>query len=88
MSDDRFDKIEAKLDKIDEHLGEYNKQLAIHIAGVQQNRTSIDKMDGELEYVTTHVHEVQGGIKLLKIVGITLSVLAGSLGLLKGLGVI
>ena len=84
----RLDRIESQLEKMNEHLIEYNKQLAIHIEATDLNRKQISKLEEEVDFVNGHVHEVQGGMKLLKIVGIIVAIIGGSLGILKATGVI
>lgn len=85
---ERFDRIETRLDKIDEHLMEYNKQLAVHIEGVVQNRKHIAKLEIDVDEITAHVHEVKGVGKFFKYLGISISLVGGFLGILKILGVL
>ena len=74
---ERFDRIETRLDKIDEHLMEYNKQLAVHIEGVVQNRKHIAKLEIDVDEITAHVHEVKGVGKFFKYLGISISLVGG-----------
>ena len=93
--DKRLDRIEAQLDKMNELLGEYNVQLAIHVEGVVQNRTHISKvemqitkLEKELDKITVHVHEVQGIGKFLKWIAAGTGFVLSVLGVLQLLGVI
>lgn len=61
-SDDRFDKIDNKLDSQGDRLDEYNKQLEIHILGVEVLKKMHKDMDTriqplEKEYISKKILE-------------------------------
>ncbi len=41
----KLDRMDERLDTIDKHLAVYNAELHLHIEGVQQNRTRIEKLE-------------------------------------------
>lgn len=71
----KLDKLDERLDSVDKQLAVYNKQLEIHIEGVNQNRSSINKLDDDIKPVKEHVAKMQGAASLLKITSMALGVL-------------
>lgn len=86
--DDRFLKIDAKLDKICDRLADidksvavYNEQLKLHIEGTVQNRDQLklfrEKVEADLTPVKKHVVFVEVVFKVLGALSLIVGILAG-----------
>lgn len=82
--DDKFQRLEDKLDKVNDRLNDidknvavYNEQLKIHIEGTVQNREQLhlfrQKFDSDFAPVKKHIAMVEGVLKFLGVI----SLLAG-----------
>lgn len=86
--ENRLDRIETQLDKINDHLMQYNAQLTIHIEGTVQNREHIKTLEKMVNDIISHVHEVRGIAKFLKFIGAGIALAATIVGMLDIIGVI
>lgn len=86
--DDRFLKIDDKLDKICDRLADidksvavYNEQLKLHIEGTVQNREQLrlfrEKVEADLTPVKKHVVFVEVVFKALGALSLIVGILAG-----------
>ena len=85
--DEKFQRLENKVDKIaetvssmDKNLAVYNEQLKIHIEGTVQNRDSIKflqtKIETEFKPVNKHINMVEGALKFIGVVSLIVGLIA------------
>lgn len=88
--DEKFQRLENKVDKIsenvssmDKNLAIYNEQLKIHIEGTEQNRESIKflqtKIEAEFKPVNKHINMVEGALKFIGAVAVLVGVVVSIL---------
>lgn len=73
----KLDTLDKRLDKMDVHMAVYNEQLKIHIAGVNDARTDIRRIDRDIEPIKSHVARMEGALKLVGIIAMVVSIGAG-----------
>lgn len=86
--DDRFNRLEAKVDKLDEkvdktneHLAVYNEQLKIHIAGTEDNREQIKQQQAIIVEIREFIASIKASFRTI----ITISKVSASLATVGGL---
>ena len=69
MSNDNFDRLENKLDKIQDSLSNVDKILAVNteslITHIKRTNLLEERLERELKPVTTHVERVNGILKFV-----------------------
>lgn len=75
--DDKLDKVTDRLSDIDKNVAVYNEQLKLHIEGTVQNREQLhlfrQKLESDLAPVKKHIAMIEGVLKFLGVI----SLLAG-----------
>jgi hypothetical protein len=84
FTDDRLDKFEAKLDKLDEHLNSIDKTLIKQEAGLSEHilRTTfaeqrLEHIETDLKPIKVHVTRLQGVMQFIGILSVLISIIAG-----------
>lgn len=83
MDNDRADKLENKMDKIADNISDIKVTLGEqHISLVEHmRRTAI--IESKLEPVITHVHRIQGALKLITVITAIVALIEAVLHLVK-----
>ena len=68
--DDAVKRIEAKLDKVEEHIGSQAVTLARLTVSVEDHVKRTNILESELKPISKHVNMVEGAMKLLGAVAI------------------
>ena len=76
-----------KLSSMDKNLAIYNEQLKVHIEGTIQNRDAIqllnNKIEIEISPIKKHVNMIEGGLKLIGLVGVVVGIIEGFLKIIQ-----
>lgn len=82
--EDRFNRLEEKLDGINERLGNIDqtlvrqeKNLELHMYRTDLNEKAVAKMSTALEPLQRHVGHIEGGLKLLGIISLVSAFIFG-----------
>ena len=88
--DNRFDRLEQKLDKIDSRLDimdqsfvKYNAQLEYHIKRSDNIEDYLTLLEDELKPIQQHVNRVDGALKLLGALAIGIGAILAVLQIFK-----
>lgn len=84
--EDKLDSLDKRLDNVDIKLAVYNEQLIIHIAGVQEAREEIKRVDDDLKPIKKHVAMVEGALKLIGLGATLASLVAGAFSIIHYIG--
>lgn len=74
MQDDRLNRIESKVDKLDDHLGSIDVTLAAQHESLKLHIKRTELLEMQLEPVKKHVATVNGAIKFIGVLAIFASI--------------
>lgn len=60
---DTLDRIESKLDTMQDKVANIDKTLAINTTSLQEHMSRTKLNEARIEIIETHVHQVQGAVK-------------------------
>lgn len=78
MSDDqRFSRLENKLDKLSEKLSSIDKTLVAQHESLKEHIRRTELLEKDMEPIKKHVIMIQGGVKFLAILGTGVGIIGG-----------
>src|SRR5271165_4459521 len=83
MSDERFDRIEKKLDGVAESVVSIDKTLALQHQSLELHIKRSDMLEAQLEPIKKHVAAVNGGLKFLGLLGVLGAIAEGLMSVLE-----
>lgn len=86
MEDNRLERIEQKVDKIDETLQTVNIVLAKQHVVLEEHVRRTNLLEQELKPVKLHVDRVEGVVKFLGLVGVLAAIIEGTVAFLSYVG--
>ena len=82
MDDKRSDRLEAKLDRVANDIGEINKTLAAQHVSLKEHIRRTHILEIKIAPLEKHVHMIGGVLKAVAILGILAGIAEGSVALL------
>ena len=75
----RLDRIESKVDKVDERINFIDRTLAVNTESLIQHMRRTSLIEADIKPIKIHVHRVEGALKLFGLISLLVGIAAGLL---------
>jgi hypothetical protein len=77
--DKQYEKTSSRLNAIDQTLVKQEENLKTHMYRTELAEKRLEHIESDLEPVKTHINRIDGGLKLLGIISLLLTIVGGGL---------
>lgn len=68
--DDDLKRLESKLDKVADEISQINVTMCVNTTVLDEHQKRTTQLEGRVEPIEKHIHEMVGVVKFLKILGV------------------